>query len=113
MTFPKHPGQTLVLGGQEWHFAPMPIDLLVRYLPRLEAAQTASASGSLTALAELLTLVGDMAWEALKRNHPDVTRDQVGGELVDFGNFDVVQQAVLTASGLGPKAPAAAAAASS
>ena len=54
--------------------------------------QVAAVKGQLNS-----TIVIDMAWAALKRNYPEMTREQVGA-LVDMGNKQAIYNAVMGVS---------------
>jgi hypothetical protein len=49
---------------------------------------------------ESVALMVDATLLALKRNYPDMTRDQVVNDLLDLGNMEEVMQAVMDVSGL-------------
>lgn len=89
------PGVDFDFGGGRWYLVP-PASFgtlermreKINALPQLEAGDPA-AQGSIT----------DLAFEALRRNYPTITRDMVL-ELVDVGNMFDVQATVLDVGGM-------------
>lgn len=89
------PGVDFDFGGGRWYLVP-PANFgtlermreKINALPQLEAGDPA-AQGSIT----------DLAFEALRRNYPTITRDMVL-DLVDVGNMFDVQATVLDVGGM-------------
>ncbi|MGH7750033.1 MAG: hypothetical protein ACREQ5_35485 [Candidatus Dormibacteria bacterium] len=98
----KIPGTALNLGGHDFIVAPLNLNQLQHFKDLLEQPVGGS---SLEAIERSLPLVV----AAIQRNNPNFTMD-AARELVDFGNFPAVLQAVLSSSGLvrvGERKPAA------
>lgn len=85
-------GLILDLGGIRYEVPPLALGDLERLQDRLSAYQGGIDPAS-------ISLVLDTAHAALRRNYPEMTRDQVG-TLVDLGNMAEVFDAVMDISGL-------------
>jgi hypothetical protein len=85
-------------GGRVYTIAPLTLGAL----EGLQKRFTALGQGAPTDPANVATVL-DAAHAALKRNYPEITRDEVA-ELVDLGNMSDVLVAVLDVAGLHRKA---------
>lgn len=93
------PGVTIQMGGQDWMVPPLTLGQLRRLMPKVRVMTTVGAAMDEEQIATLIELVT----AALIRNYPEVTEAQVEN-LLDLGNASHVLQAVLTGSGLRPRA---------
>jgi len=93
---PKIPGIELDFGGGQIRLVP-PLALgdLELLQDRIQAMQAAGSAVN----KESIGTVIDATHAALKRNYPEVTREEVG-ELVDVGNMFEVMQALLDVAGV-------------
>lgn len=80
------------LGGKVWTIPPLNLAALEGLEARLQ-----SFTGGLDAAS--ISLVLDAAYLALRRNYPDLTRDEVA-EFIDVANMEAVMEAVMDVSGL-------------
>lgn len=92
----KVKGIRLLLGGRDWVVPPLNLAALEQLQEQL-----ARFSGGLDA--DSVALVLDATTAALRRNYPDITREQVA-EMVDVANMAEVMEAVMDVSGLKRKA---------
>lgn len=88
----KIPGIKMMLGGQEYVIPPLALNALVQLQDRLGVFQGG------TDITSIETII-DAAHAALRRNYPDITREQVG-DLVDLGNMNQVFEALMDVSGM-------------
>ena len=93
------PGIWLVFGGGQRLLVP---PLSLGALELLHERLTELANLQATDVRAATTII-EAAHLALKRNYPDITREQVG-ELVDLGNMGDVYECVMDASGMKRKA---------
>ncbi|MGY8811490.1 MAG: hypothetical protein ACKVK5_10690 [Pseudomonadales bacterium] len=84
-------------GGQTLTIPPLSLGALEQLLDRINAVM----GGASMDVSSIGTVI-DAAHAALKRNYPEMTRDQVG-DLVDLANMREVLEAVMSASGLEAK----------
>lgn len=89
----KIKGLPVVLGGDTYIVPPIALGALEQLQERIT-----SFTGDVTDLKQVATVI-DAAHSALKRNYPDMTRDQVA-DLIDVGNMADVFEAVMDVSGL-------------
>lgn len=89
----KVKGVPVVLGGDIYIVPPIALGALEQLQERI-----ASFTGDVTDLKQVATVI-DAAHSALKRNYPDMTRDQVA-DVIDVGNMADVFEAVMDVSGL-------------
>ena len=89
----KVKGVPVVLGGDTYIVPPIALGALEQLQERI-----ASFTGDVTDLKQVATVI-DAAHSALKRNYPDMTRDQVA-DVIDVGNMADVFEAVMDVSGL-------------
>ena len=89
------PGVTVSMGGQDWMIPPLTLGQLRRLMPKVRQLSEIGASMGEEQIGVLVELVG----EAMRRNYPDTTDEQVEN-LLDLGNANGVLTAVLTGSGL-------------
>lgn len=83
-------GITLNLGGTDYIVPPLSLGALEELQERIQAFDgTLAAAGT----------VVDCAHRALRRNYPDLTRDQVA-DMIDVGDFQDVMEAVMDVGGL-------------
>jgi len=94
----KVPGVVVTLGGNEYIMAPLTAGPLKQILPRLQGLGTESNP------LDALDLAVDVAFHSLKRNYPDIAREQVENDFVDLTNMMAIIQAGAGASGLAAKA---------
>jgi hypothetical protein len=92
-------GITIELGGVDHIVPPLTLGSLERFQDRLEAF-----TGGMDR--ESINLMADVAYAALLRNYPDLTREAML-EMLDLGNTEDVFQAVMDLSGIKRKAIAA------
>lgn len=83
------PGSEIVLGGQTFVLAPMNAPTYEKH------KQAISKVGSLPDM----TLVAELTFCCLRRNYPDISRDQAY-ELVDQGNLVLLWELIMNLSGL-------------
>lgn len=94
-------GETLTLAdGKEYTLAPLTLGALEDYADRIEQL----AFGGVDK--ESVQTVIEVAHASLKRNYPDMTRDQVR-DLIDLSMMGEVLGAAMSASGINPKVPGA------
>lgn len=91
------PGTSMTLGGRQWILPPLTLGAMEQLQDRLSAFQ-----GSLTP-ASIGTVI-DAAHASLKRNYPEITREEVA-DMVDMSNWVDVIQAVMNVSGIGERDP--------
>ncbi|OQS41131.1 hypothetical protein [Chromobacterium haemolyticum] len=92
----KIKGISVLLNGKAYVIPPLNLAALEQLQDRLE--QFDGGIGK-----ESISTVLDATTAALKRNYPDLTRDQVA-ELVDVANMAEVMEAIMDVSGLKRKA---------
>lgn len=97
----KIAGVAVMLNGQEYIIPPIALGALEQLQSRIGAFD-----GNATDAAQVSTVI-DCAHAALKRNYPEMTREQVA-DLIDIGNMMEVFEAVMDVSGLKRKAQEAA-----
>ena len=97
ITVVKVPGIRMTLGGNEYVVPPIALGALEQLEDRI-----ASFNPNVLDLKQMGIII-DCAYAALKRNYPDLTREDVG-EIVDIGNMNEVFEAVMDVSGLRRKA---------
>lgn len=90
-------GVAVRLGGRDYTLAPITLGDLVRLGPAFQRIEEAAKGASLTP--EQGAAVIDVVHASARRNHPALTRDQVG-ELLDLGNLRAALAAAMGASGL-------------
>jgi hypothetical protein len=90
------PGISMNLGGEDRIIAPLSFAAVRRLLPRL---QTLRMDGPGAFSDEQIAVIVEAVGCSLRRNHPEVTDEQVL-EWLDLGNFKSVFNAVMGASGL-------------
>jgi hypothetical protein len=88
----KIKGVVLNLNGTNYTVPPL-------NLRSLETMQDALSDFTGGIDAKSVSTVVDAAYAALKRNYPDMTRDEVA-EIIDVGNMVEVMQAIMDVSGL-------------
>lgn len=88
----KHPGITLTLGGTKYVVPPLTLGALQQLQPRLAAFQGGVDASS-------IDTVLDVALAALRRNYPEITREEIA-EAIDVANMADVFAAVMGISGL-------------
>lgn len=97
MTIVKHKGIPVVLGEQTFIVPPLALGALEQLQDRV-----ASFNGDIRDAAQVATVI-DAGHAALKRNYPEITREEVA-DLIDVGNMAEVFEAVMDVSGLKRKA---------
>lgn len=88
----KYAGIKRNLGGTDYIIPPLSLGAMEVMQERLEAFQGGTDMAS-------IKVVVDATHAALKRNYPDITRDDVA-EVVDLGNMQEVMECVMDVSGL-------------
>lgn len=91
------PGTTLNMGGRDFTIAPLTLRALRELTPQLEALTTMRLDEM--PKPEQLGAVVDVVWSAVKRNHQEITREQVE-EMLDLGNLQPAIEAVMGTSGI-------------
>lgn len=89
----KHKGVTLYLGGADYVVPPISLGALEQLQDRI-----VNFAGDVTDKAQVATVI-DAAHAALRRNYPDMTREDVA-DLVDVSNMAEIFEAVMDVSGL-------------
>ena len=84
-------GTTIQIDGQPFVFAPLSLGAIEKLLPALQSFQPSDVG-----------LVIDVAHKSLKRNYPDITRDDVA-DLIYMDQLEEVMGAVMAVSGLQSK----------
>lgn len=92
----KIKGIAVELGGQTYTIPPIALGALEQLQERI-----AAFTGDVTDMRQVATVI-DAAHHALRRNYPEMTRDQVA-DLIDVGNMGDVFQAVMDVSGAARK----------
>lgn len=93
----KVAGVAVTLNGQEYVIPPIALGALEQLQERI-----GRFDGSAQDIQQVSTVI-DCAHAALRRNYPDMTREQVA-DLIDIGNMMEVFEAVMDVSGLKRKA---------
>lgn len=93
----KVKGITLLLGGEQMVMPPIALGALEQLQDRI-----AVFNGDVADVKQIGTVI-DAAHAALRRNYPDITREQVG-DLLDVENMGDVFAAVMDVSGMKRKA---------
>lgn len=93
MPLVKHKGIPVQLGERSFIVPPLALGALEQLQDRI-----ADFKGDIRDASQVATVL-DAAHAALKRNYPDVTREEVA-DLVDVGNMAEVFEAVMDVSGL-------------
>lgn len=96
----KYQGRVVRLGGENYTVPPLALGALRRLLPTINAIQAEASAGTMSEAA--IDGVIDVAFAALSRNYPDLTREAVA-DLVDISTMNEVIEAVVSESGLVPK----------
>lgn len=94
-------GFRLVLGEREFIVPPLTLRSLRLLAPKLRGI---ASLGQGVPEVDQLGFITDVVLEALRRNYPDVTADQVE-EMIDTHNMTPVLASILSASGLEPAKP--------
>lgn len=81
-------GKEIKIDGRPFVFAPLSLGAIEKLLPALQTFQPSDVS-----------LVIDVAHKSLKRNYPDITRDDVA-DLIYMDQLEEVMGAVMSVSGL-------------
>lgn len=97
MAIVKHKGIPKELGGVTYVIPPLPLGALEQL-----QAQGIALDDNINSPQQVTTVI-DVAHIALRRNYPELTRDQVG-ELIDLGNMVEVFEAAMDVSGVLRKA---------
>ena len=86
-------GTTIQIDGQPFVFAPLSLGAVEKLLPALQSFQPNDVG-----------MVIDVAHKSLKRNYPDITRDDVA-DMLYMDQLEEVMAAVMSVSGLKNKEP--------
>jgi hypothetical protein len=107
MTEPRFEGERLKVGDREFVVPPLNWRRIRKILPILERMKDITAGGGLTITEPMLDDAITVIHEALTRNYPEITLDELE-DLVDLVNAPTVIMAVMGLSGLlqGEPAPA-------
>lgn len=93
MTIVKHKGIPVVLGNETYIVPPLALGALEQLQSRV-----ANFNGDIRDAEQVATVI-DAAHSALRRNYPEITRDELC-ELLDVANMTEVFEAVMDVSGL-------------
>ncbi|WP_018610251.1 hypothetical protein [Uliginosibacterium gangwonense] len=93
MSIVKIKGIPVELGGQTYVVPPIALGALEQLQSRIT-----NFSGDVSDMAQVSTVI-DAAFSALRRNYPDLKRDEVA-DLIDVANMAIVFEAVMDISGL-------------
>lgn len=93
----KVKGIAVRLGGESYVIPPLSLGALEQLQGRVAAFQ-----GDIRDKEQVATVI-DAAHAALKRNYPEITREEIA-DLIDVGNMAEVFEAVMDVSGLKRKA---------
>ncbi len=93
------PGVIVAMGGRDWTVPPLTLGQLRRLMPKVRQLTDIGAQMDETQIGVLIEIVA----AALQRNYPDMMAETVEN-LLDLGNAGAVLHAVLTGSGLRPRA---------
>lgn len=88
------------MGGRDWLVPPLTLGQLRYLMPKVRQLTEFGVAMS----EEQISTMCEIVATALRRNYPDTTNEAVA-ELLDMGNARDVLQAVLTGSGMRPRAP--------
>lgn len=94
-------GVKIKMGGKEYEVPALSFGQLRRLMPKIESLSSLGA----TVTAEQMDAIGELVFEALKRNYPDITREAVE-DMIDLRNAGAVIAAVMGQSGLVSKGEA-------
>jgi hypothetical protein len=92
------PGVVIQMGGHDWQVPPLTLGNLKQLWPKIQKMKMTTDT---SALMDQFDDVIELIEVALKRNYPDVTRDELL-DLLDMGNLQAVITAVMQGSGLKP-----------
>jgi hypothetical protein len=98
-TPPRFDGDRLKLGDREFVVPPLNWRRIRKIMPILERMKDITAGGGLTITESMLDDSLTVIFEAVSRNYPEITRDDLE-ELVDLVNAPKVIMAVMGLSGL-------------
>lgn len=98
MSLPRLPGIAVELDGREYVIPPVSIGALMQVQSKLESI----SAGNIMSAENMDTII-TVAHAAIRRNYPEVTREQLL-EMIDIGNLKDVFNAVVDVSGLRRKA---------
>jgi hypothetical protein len=106
-TAPRFDGELLKLGDREFVIPPLNWRRIRKIMPILERMKDITAGGGLTITEPMLDDSLTVIHEAISRNYPEITRDELE-DLVDLANAPKLIMAVMGLSGLlqGEPAPA-------
>lgn len=90
------PGTTVVMSGERLLVPPMSLGALELFGDQLVTLRADPTNP------EAVRTIIDVTLSALRRNYPDITREEVS-ELIDVGNMETVMLAVMATSGLQDK----------
>ena len=107
VTEPRFDGELLKVGDREFVVPPLNWRRIRKLLPILERMKDIAAGGGLVITESMLDDSVTVIYEAVSRNYPEITRDELE-DLVDLVNAPKVIMAVMGLSGLlqGEPAPA-------
>jgi hypothetical protein len=92
------PGVAMNLGGIDFVLAPLGLRLIRESQAKTKELQKKAAEG-IDVDSEYYALNIDSVFESLRRNYPEITRDEVES-LIDAGNLPDCVNAIMGASGL-------------
>jgi hypothetical protein len=99
MTEPRFDGERLKVGDREFVVPPLNWRRIRKILPVLERMKDLTAGGGLVITESMLDDSITVIHEALSRNYPELTRDELE-DLVDLVNAPQLIMAVMGLSGL-------------
>jgi hypothetical protein len=94
----KIPGIELTLGGQAWIVPPAPLGALEQFDELLERMEDFNPMNPVWR-----RMIVDITFAALKRNYPEIAREDVAG-MLDVANMLEVFESVMDVAGLKRKA---------
>jgi hypothetical protein len=88
-------GVVIRMGGRDWTVPALTFKQLRQLQPQLERLSTAGPAAS----PDQIDAVSEIVRQALSRNYPEVTREEIE-DMLDLGNAARVVTAILSGSGL-------------
>lgn len=92
----KYKGYELELGGTKYVFPPLSLGAIEMLQEKITEVTVNAASGN------MLTQIGsiiDISLASLKRNYPEITREQVA-DMIDISNIESIFVNIMSTSGM-------------